>query len=480
MIEKFLAVEQRYNLYNKQLEGVHYWVYSRFTIWMMIQTKFQRLGEAHRNSAHYDKKIEKTCRYLFNTWKSRKNIKNPKVDVLIFNHQRRVKNGDNYECIYTEWLSKYFPNQVVCECPYNDSHLVPNKVSNLFYIDGVIVYSEIKMLLDKKVYKERYNKIRAVIYEEIFPVIQNINAAYKCDLLIDEVVECIVSYFYRVKNGRVFYETVLDKTNPKVIVEVVHYSWHKMLINELARERGIPTIELQHGSLVSEPACYCYGENICIPQLPMYLYTFSEYWKNLNRLPPASTKAIAVGYPYFEQQISKYKYCMDKRKKEKAILFISQGTIGKELSRLAVALFHKLGAAYRIIYKLHPGEYYEWRKQYPWLVDTGIQVVDSLEHNIYEYFAECEYQVAVASTAIYEGLAFELKTFIYNCGNGYAEVVKDLVEYGYAYFVENENEIIALLESPQWSAVSSSFFWKANAERNIVREINKLMSGEEI
>ncbi len=52
--------------------------------------------------------------------------------------------------------------------------------------------------------------------------------------------------------------------------------------------------------------------------------------------------------------------------KKKQIIFISQGITGKELSKKAVELSDN-NNGYKIIYKLHPGEFAEWDKEYPWL-----------------------------------------------------------------------------------------------------------------
>jgi hypothetical protein len=59
------------------------------------------------------------------------------VDVCFVNHPRRVKQGDVYECIYTERFTKDFPSNVVLEKPYLDGHLRPVKTKNLVYTDKV-------------------------------------------------------------------------------------------------------------------------------------------------------------------------------------------------------------------------------------------------------------------------------------------------------------------------------------------------------
>lgn len=84
----------------------------------------------------------------------------------------------------------------------------------------------------------------------------------------------------------------------------------------------------------------------------------------------------AVGFPYFEEQIQKYK-----RKKNDiyTVIFVSQGTVGEQLSKLAVAFAKENKTAMRILYKLHPSEYGRWKEQYSWLQEETIEVIDNNE-----------------------------------------------------------------------------------------------------
>ena len=96
------------------------------------------------------------------------------------------------------------------------------------------------------------------------------------------------------------------------------------------------------------------------------------------------------------------------------VLFISQGTIGRDLSRLAVDLRQKLSPKYKVVYKLHPGEYRQWESRYPWLISGGLKVVDDDSISLYELLAESKALVGVNSTVIYEGLGLGLKIVLAN------------------------------------------------------------------
>lgn len=51
---------------------------------------------------------------------------------------------------------------------------------------------------------------------------------------------------------------IIKSISPKVIVEVVGYETNKMIINEIAHEMGISTIELQHGVIGRGHIAYNY------------------------------------------------------------------------------------------------------------------------------------------------------------------------------------------------------------------------------
>lgn len=169
-------------------------------------------------------------------------------------------------------------------------------------------------------------------------------------------------------------------------------------------QKKIPTIELQHG-VMSGSIAYNYPKKSDVKQFPDYIFVFSDYWKKCAEFPIDDKNIKVVGYPYLEEKEKQYnKIFTEKRgRNKKVVLFLSQWTIGNELSKMAVEFSEICDEEYEIIFKLHPGEYENWKRNYPWLEkEDKIKVIDSLKHNIYEYFAMSDYQVGVSSTAIYE------------------------------------------------------------------------------
>ena len=101
-----------------------------------------------------------------------------------------------------------------------------------------------------------------------------------------------------------YYLKLLDKVKPKIIIEVVSYSFNNLLINEVAKKYKIPTIELQHGTIGRYHIAYNFKKQIYLPTFPDYIFLFGEYWKNNTRFPISNGKLKVTGFPYFEHKMN--------------------------------------------------------------------------------------------------------------------------------------------------------------------------------
>lgn len=470
MIRQLLQIEKKYDLYTDTIENENYWEYSRFEILhKYVLGEYYALEEAHPQVKKKNiEKIMQIFQYIQASWSTKKNLK--KSDVLFFAHGRRVKNGDNYECVYTDDLAKLFPNSVSIEKPFQKKHYDAIATEKIYYMDTCLLYSDINYLYVKLFKKKKYDKLLSEIALKMEKPLEEIGCLYNVNLNYKKIYSDIAKNIIIAPVCKKYFSKILKKVQPKVIVEVNHYSIHRMILTEIARENNIPAIELQHGTMHSEHLAYQYGTDEEIKQLPNYILTFSEYWNHTANMPVNSTRLIATGFPNFEKKVKEYKKAKSIKEKKK-IIFVSQGTIGKELSKVAVQLEKKLDKEkYHIIYKLHPSEYPIWKEEYTWLKDSEIEVVDNSVRNIYEYFAEADIQIGVYSTAIYEGLGFDLQTIIYNIGH--AGTMSSLVEQGYAVFANNVDDILKELQVEK-SVQKGSVFWKENALENQYKEIEK-------
>lgn len=472
-ISYFLQIEKKYDLYHQEIEGVQPWLYYRMSFWnYQICSDLLGLSDSSAKQTNLEL-IYKNLLRVFKLPFTGKDIN--QADILFFAHERRLYNGSYFECIYTDKLAKKYASNIVLERPYRKQHLKPVEIENIYYTDMIGIkgnlYYSYHMHRKTKKYNCILNQIKKVFCEPL----AKISLLYCIELDYQKIYEHLTKIVMENMIIKKEYIRIFNKVSPKLLVEVVYYSSHCMILNELAKEKGIPIIELQHGTMHLAHAAYQFpggcGE---IKQFPDYVFVFSEYWKKCAHLPIPEDHIKVTGYPYFERQLKQYKSNLNKEDKVN-IIFVSQGTIGNKLSRLASDLCDLLDEnTYHIIYKLHPGEYAGWKERTPWLIKNNIEVVDSLEHNIYEYFAKCDIQVGVYSTAMYEGLGFGLRTYIYNIGH--ADTMAELCEQGYADYVSNATELLENITSMDRNTrQDGKEFWKMNSFENICREIDQLL-----
>ena len=151
---------------------------------------------------------------------------------------------------------------------------------------------------------------------------------------------------------------------------------------------------------------------------------------------------------------------------ERLVVFLSQGEPGVRLSRFA-AEFAARDHDWTVVYKLHPGEYSRWRQEYPWLEDAPLRVVDTSEPPLYKLFAQSSAQVGAYSTALYEGLKFDLDTYVADVPG--IECARGLLDAGGATLVRSAEELDDALESSVGGAgVDLSEFFRPDAESNVV------------
>ena len=125
---------------------------------------------------------------------------------------------------------------------------------------------------------------------------------------------------------------------------------------------------------------------------------------------------------------------------------------------------------YNIIYKLHPGEYDTWKQNYPELVNDldNFKVIDNSETPLYQLFAQSNYQVGAFSTAIYEGLMFNCKTFILDVPG--VEYLSDLIKKGYVCKVNDITDLMDNLEHFNPKEYDKNFFFK-NLDKELLMSV---------
>lgn len=475
MIENFLDMEKKHNLLNNQIDGFQYWAYLRFNIYMKLE---EIKNNSNKKKDLSLKAVNKSELYtiLKNCIWNNPFITIKQKDILIINHPRRVKKGDYYECIYTEEIANYFNDRAyTLEFLYGLKHVVPVQTPNLLYLDYVDIIPVAKKFFIKRSYKNQIMRIK----EEATRIEELITKEFGINLGYNYIYSLLEKRYFWYKIKKKMLKKLLIKINPKVVIETVGYETNKMLINEICFELGIPTIELQHGVMGRGHLAYNYSEKGLYKFFPKKVLIFSEYWREVTNFPLEPKNIVSVGFPYLERSVKEIKKS-NFEEDVLSILVISQPEFSNKLITLIFELLKRLNNSklkYKIIYKLHPAEY-EIQNEKLNILDRfeNVEIIRDNVNSLYYYFSKSNIQIGVTSTAIFEGLAYDLKTFIYHIEKT-DTYMRDLVTMGIAKMFDSAEELLELLIS---SNIKSQVeykknFWEKDAFNKIIKEINNTL-----
>lgn len=440
------------------IDGVPVWERIRFSVLRQIKRQ-NGIGQAHtgveRNVVDY---IRGAGLFLRNIV-----IKNPfmgkKSDVLYVGHPRRKSLEDGYWWdIYCDLIhAKCDHDYLHLEKPYMLEHYRPARTGNLRYLDLIKYGGNLQRVLGIS---------EPNLSNEDVELLQDVSTTIESEFdasidIVDEVIQTL--HVRRTELG--LYKSLLQKIDPELLVIVVSYVYETLI--EASKELNIPVVELQHGVIYDQHLGYSYSDSKEKFMFPDYFLTFGEFWNESVEYPIPEDRVISVGYPYLENSKEKY----DDVETRNQILFISQGTIGEQLSKFALQVAEHPEIDADVVYKLHPGEYDRWRDEYPWLINADFEIVDGPEPPLYELFAESNAQIGVASTAVYEGLAFGLATYVYDVSG--SEVLQSLVDDRAAVSVSTIDDLVASLDR-DLASFNREYYFRGGATERMCQLIDYL------
>ncbi len=461
LIEQFKEFEQNESLFKISVDGLCIWELVRYETFQEIQQQ-TGTGRAHSTINPNSKKNQlKGIKLWIKNLFYRNPLLTNESDIIFLGHPRRKKEQDGY------WWDIYCdPIHETCkldsihfERTYLLEHKSPAKTEPLRYLD-LLDYGG--TILRKIGFSN--SKLNSKESKELFNIENKINSEFGVNIDLTKKIHNKLSDRC---SRRWLYEILLEKINPEIVVVVVSYD--KEIFIEACKRLRIPVVELQHGVIHSDHIGYSFDNTRKKELFPDYLLTWGEFWNEGIEFPIPSERVIPVGYPYLQQAKQRYENIGSKNQ----ILFISQGTIGAELSQFALQVAQHPDMDYDIVYKLHPGEYDRWKDEYPWLVDSEFEIIDDSDTPLYQLFAESSVQIGVYSTAIYEGLMFNLETYIYNCSG--SEILRPLIEQGVAQLISSANELESVIGKKD-QIFNPDYYFSPNATEQICEVLQQLVN----
>jgi len=457
---KFQSFELKHSLFDVEVEAVPIWERLRFRVFRQIQRQ-NGAGRVHTDVGNdWRDYVRGTGLFLKNFFASNPYLAGEHDFLYIGHHRRKKREDDLWWDVYCDLIHEFCDEDYVhFEKDYRLSHLKPAKTTNLRYLDLITQGTDIVRELG--IFEPDISQSQAARLDKISDAIR---AAFGAEV---DILSAARKELHARRVKLPLYRRLLRVVNPDLAVLVVSYGRESFI--EACKLEEVPVAEVQHGVIHENHFGYSFSGPRTKTTFPDYLLTFGRFWVDTVEFPIPDDRVIPVGYPYLEEAVEN-----DTATEDDQLLFISQGNIGEELSKFAIELERHPGFEYEIVYKLHPGEYDRWKDEYPWLLDANFDVVDSEDKPLYELFAESKAQIGVGSTAVYEGLAFDLETYVLDCSGW--EILEPIVESGAAKLVTSVEDVASTIGNTTTS-FDREYFFRANSKHRICQVLNALQDG---
>ena len=460
--ETFLDMEERQGLFQRlEVNHIKVWHYIRFEIYDIIAHAHGMIRNTNLEKKGY--KEQKGVLDWIDANLFRNQFISGKRDVLVFNHTRRVRQGKYYKCIYTdEWLKNFDKSYCVYEYPYEMKfHFKPVYTKNLHYVDLEKYGRPFYRKLQEGTYAAEAKRVcdeLLEILEEEFEIELNHEDKKRILTSIKEKVNAREVY-------RSYYTRLLKKINPQIVMCVVGYTFENMILSEVAKELGIPSVEIEHGHIAGGHIAYNFKNIHDLNSFPDYLFVCGEHETDaMKRLPIPMEHVYITGSAELDSKVDYYESRLNRKKKRRIVTILSGGEY--ELADLALELYQRLNPdEYKIYLKLHPSEYKTWKQKYKKLADS--------KHNIYYYLAASDFVIGIDSTSLFEATRFKCNIMILKkCWYVRSE---SLIQAGQAVYVDSAAEAAEKIVGTNGSKVVSDYFYCRNSSRLIDQAVDDVI-----
>jgi len=422
-MNELLEKEEKYNLWDFEVNSLHLWPLIRSSIFSGYKMSEKKYAEPHYIANKYTMLSPKLWKYHLRTiYLFMAN--HDYFDVLFFN-TTVLRYFNKEKGFYENRLyGKYFESfSKLLNFESNFRGFFPDilpKTENTYIFETL----NILLKLNAEINKKNMNTIKK---DEIAPFLKAVNSAFSGIISNDYMETAITKILSRFPIIKQFYS---DKVIPRIrnkiaFVHCASYLGSMSILTKILHSAGFKVIEVQHGFVSEEHYAYNYPQSCienknhqCREYLPDYLLMFGDYWG-------------------------------------KTILIVSQGTVTERMVNIAKKLSRTF-SDYKIIFKLHPGEI-PFKERYSLLENLpNIEIIGN--YNIYELIAKNNIIIGYNSTTLFEALKLPEKRIFIVKNNEIPD------EIGYKF--SNIEELIEAIKdnSKGYSKANPEYFWASNWE----------------
>ncbi|MCS7016760.1 MAG: hypothetical protein NZM42_11670 [Gemmatales bacterium] len=418
----FLSWEERSGAFDYQDDGIPLWEYLRVPVFLRLQQACGFLKPPPVPSLWRRMFSLHTVRGLVRASLSANPYLAPSQPVMYCTIARRVYYQGTWRDPYLYPFQNHPDHSYIClERPEGGPHVSSRRKELVYYTDwlssAAACSRRLNWFLPRQV-RSWLREIEVAFFKE-----------FQFHLPISEIGQ---EYLTARLCLRWLYTQLLKRLRPRVCIIVAINPAERALV-EACRYLGIITAELQHGMIGPYDLTYTTPGHVGQRTFPDYMLTFGPYWRKYTSLPVVPGKSIDVGFPFLQEVVERWEPSV----RQLRIVVLSQPGCCEALSQWALRLARVAPPCYRVAFRLHPADATDGETCRR-LQTQGIEVVPPAQ-SLYDLLASSIGQVGVFSTALYEGLAFGLRTYIAPLP-GY-QYMRPLIQRGWARLLEDERQI---------------------------------------
>ncbi len=453
IFEEICRVEEEYRLFEKKIDGIYIWKLIRYYVFLELTKKHKIIDNPHPTQKEYSNRYIWLMKHFINGTINGPLTGKGGYDTILFTHPRKVTTDDGrlidiYSDHIEERWKKEGRNYLVIEKPYH-GNFMHQASKTVRHNETLSLFTLKNYLKPKKNVVFSVNKLKHIANIPI----ENI------EVLSNEHISRIIHGFKREYHYSI---KLLSRHKPKSIY-MVDAPFRNPLI-AAATDLEIETIEIQHGEISPFNLAYNYPGHKKIPYFPSHMILWGKFWYNPSRMPIEEKNIIYGGYPFLDREIEKYSHI---KRGGSRILFLSQGKIGKSLSKIALEFANKY-KEYKVIYRLHPSEVEQWKTLYPNLYSYSMKndniTIETKDNNpLHKSFAQSKVVVGVNSTALIESLAANCKLILIDLPG--VEYFQSLVDKKLVKKVNNSEQLAKVIkEEGKQKNIDRNYFFKETGE----------------
>jgi hypothetical protein len=454
---QFLRLEEETNVFAQRIQNTYFWEHVRFYVYLELQRTLG-LTEVEpflpRNSWQtWVRKLTSIFKAVF----SHNPFWTTSRPLMFFGCPRRSPDEAG-----VWWDTSVDPYLDALPCPYyyieryhHDRHYTPTRTREVKYHD---LFAILARIYHMATFYQRYTPSETMLLLNLEQQLKN-----HFGVAID--VTGITRSILKTRSCLLgIYRRLFRRVRPEIVF-FASINYPERIAIEVCKELGLTTVELQHGVIGPTDLCYVFPRGVPLRCYPDYLLVYGPFWQQCARYPLPPEKVLAVGNPYLEAQAQR----PPDGKAAENIVFISQPAIGGDLSRFATRLADHPLANAPIVYRLHPFER-DWETRYPWLKHPGIVISDNRQENLYAVLRGAKAQVGVHSAALFEGLAFGLRTYLLDLPG--IENMDPLIRKGCARIVREPGDVFEDVSKP--GRIDRDHFFSPGALQRFARIVEEI------